>query len=102
MKTVSTPMEIWYTEPNLRGFIRNNNIVKEVEGRIVIPAFKCNIEKEVDGRKNQIKQYPFYHQKLQFMIDSMEGDYIRAIETFSQNRSFVCGKNLEITVTLLS
>lgn len=103
MKTASTPIEIWYSEPNLRSILRNNKIVYEKDGVITIPTFRCNIEKPGEGRntKNEIRLYAFYHQKLQFMLDAMHGDYVRALETFSNNHSFICGKNLEITVTLL-
>jgi hypothetical protein len=106
MKICTSPIEIWHSEPSLRTFLKQNNIVREDEnGKVSIPAFKCNIEKPTEGskvNKHETRLYPFWHQKLQFMLDSMEGDYIRACESFNdQNRSIIVGKNMEIIVTLM-
>lgn len=106
MKTASTPMEIWHNEPSLRAFLKRSHIIEEdADGKISIPAFKCNIEKPIEwgrGNKSEVRQYAFYHQKMQFMLDSMNGDYVRACDSLNNNnRSFLCGKNMDITVTLL-
>ena len=106
MLTCTSPLEIWYNVPDLRPFLKRNKIIREEEdGKISIPAFKCNIEKPIEwgrGNKSETKIYPFWHQKLQLMLDILEGDYVKACESFNeQNRSFMIGKNMEVTVTIL-
>ena len=104
MKTAFSPIEIWNTDENMRPFLKRIQAIKEEWDKLSIPTFKCNIEKpDIKGNlKSEIKQYPFYHQKLMYMLESLNWDYIHAIESFNENwKSFLCGKNLDITVTIL-
>lgn len=102
MKTAFTPMEIWHNEPNLRAFLKRNHIIAEDENeKLTIPSFKCYIEKSAErGMQTETKTFPFYYQKMELMLEAMNGDFIQACDTFSLNsNSFICGKNADITVT---
>lgn len=82
MKTLSSAMEVWHSEPNLRSFFRRENIIREEEdGRLSIPSFPCVVEKPGErGDAKEYKEYPFHNQRFQFILDASKGDYVRVIE----------------------
>ena len=66
MKTANTALDLWYSEPALQSVLKRNNIVSENKGRVVIPAFRVQVERE--GKKEVRDNYPFYCNKFEALL----------------------------------
>ena len=103
MKTADTPIEVYNQEPDLRPtLIRLWILARREYGKIFLPTQKCLIKRDLGKTSTtEIKQYPFHHQKMEFLLIATGGDYVRIIENWNElDNSFYCGRDRNILVSL--
>lgn len=87
-----TPMEIYHRYPQYRNFLIKNNIiwVNKSNGldNQFYPSYDCFTTDE-KGKSIQKKNYPFYSMMFEFTIESLKWDFIKAMEIFKKDTSFI-------------
>ena len=87
-----TPITIYQEFPKYRSVLESWEVIaKRDDGTLFLPGFKVKIDKKGFGAKDDTlikNNYPFYHQKLLFMIDTNGGNWQKAMDDFQKTRAF--------------
>lgn len=96
---VTSPMEIYLWNPNLRNWFEQNEIIwKYKNWNLFIPARSVEYEKEKKFIKNN--NFPFYHNMLLELIINLEWNWKVAIEMFKKDNSYITNGWLTIMKSL--